>query len=298
MLIRNATYDSHIVANDSDGQISIFENVRIKNNPLSDSFVFVRGTHIPITCTPHYFHFLKEYYGFYLYYKNNYDSSTKYLWIENDYFYPAYQNMGNVCRYCSSQVSDGTTINNISKINLHIEKLVILFDSQKCIMGESYQQPNYSYTPGINNELRKSILPFIKQSRFGKNIYLSRKIVSENLPNHPVDFGNRALQNWKNEQMRLRYVDPNLEDEIEKDYANKGYEIVQLSGMDILDQASIFNHAEKISGLLGTAFYNGIFSNEKTVFEALKLNKDYHYGFDIDISTVLPNSVFEYKELY
>lgn len=298
MLIRNAIYDSHTVVNDTDGPISIFENVRICNNPLSDSFVFVPGTHIPITCAPHYFHFLKEYYGFYLYYRNKYDSSVKYLWIENDYFYPAYQNMGNVCRYCSDQISDGTIINNFFKTNLQIEKLVILFDSQKCIMGESYQQPNYSYTPGINNELRKSIIPFIKQTRFGKNIYLSRKIVSENLPNHPVTFGNHVLQNWKNEQIRLRYVDPNLEDEIEKDYANKGYEIVQLSGMDILSQASIFNYAEKISGLLGTAFYNGIFSNEKTVFEALKLNKHYHYGFDIDISTVLPNSVFKYRELY
>ena len=298
MLIRNAIYDSHTVVNDTDGPISIFENVRICNNLLSDSFVFVPGTHIPITCTPLYFHFLKEYYGFYLYYRNKYDSSVKYLWIENDYFYPAYQNMGNVCKYCSDQISDGTIINNFFKTNLHIEKLVILFDSQKCIMGESYQQPNYSYTPGINNELRKSIIPFIKQTRFGKNIYLSRKIVSENLPNHPVNFGNHVLQNWKNEQIRLRYVDPNLEDEIEKDYANKGYEIVQLSGMDILSQASIFNYAEKISGLLGTAFYNGIFSNEKTVFEALKLNKHYHYGFDIDISTVLPNSVFKYRELY
>lgn len=298
MLIRNATYDSHTVVNDTDGPISVFENVRIKNNPLLGDFVFFTGTHIPITCTPHYFHFLKEYYGFYLYYKNKYDSKAKYLWIENDYFYPPYQNMDKVCKYCSDQISNGTVINNTPKINLHIEKLVILFDSQKCIMGEAYQQPNYTYTPGINNELRKSIIPFIKQTSFSKNIYLSRKIVSENLPNHPVDSGNHVLQNWKNEQIRLRYVDPTLEDEIEKDYANKGYEIVQLSGMDILSQASIFNYAEKISGLLGTAFYNGIFSNEKTFFEALKLNKNYHYGFDIDISTVLPNSVFKYKELY
>ena len=298
MLIQNATYDSHTIVDDTDGPISIFENVRIQNNRLSNDFVFICGTYVPITCTAHYFHFLKEYYGFYIYYKNKYDQNAKYLWIEHDYFYPVYQNMDSVCRHCYGQISDGIVLKNLSGMNLHIEKLVILFDSQKCIIGATYEQPSYLYTPGINAELRKDVLPMMKKSQHGKKIYLSRKIVSENLPNHPVRQGHESLEKWKSEQIRLRYVDPELEERVEAEYSAKGYEILQLSGMDILEQAYVFNNAEKVAGPLGTAFYNGIFSSEQTSFEGLKLNKNYHYGFDVDIKTVLPNASFEYREMY
>jgi hypothetical protein len=298
MLIQNATYDSHTIVVDADGPISIFENVRIQNNPLSNDFVFICGTYVPITCTPHYFHFLKEYYGFYIYYKNKYDHDAKYLWIEHDYFYPSYQNMDSVCRHCYDQISDGIVLKNFPGVNLHIEKLVILFDSQKCITGATYEQPSYLYTPGINSELRKDILPMMRRSHHGKKIYLSRKIVSEDLPNHPVRPGHESLKKWKSEQIRLRYVDPELEERVEAEYSANGYEILQLSGMDILEQAYIFNNAEKVAGPLGTAFYNGIFSSEKTNFEGLKLNKNYHYSFDVDVRTVLPNASFEYREIY
>lgn len=299
MILKNGTYDKHTVIYDTDGPISVFTNVKIKNNPHSNDFIPLCGTFVPITCTPHYFHFLKEYYGFYIYFKNKYNADAKYLKIEDgSYFYPAYQNMARVCGYCYDQISDGATFNNFFNINLEIEKLIILFDSQKCITGPLYSQPDYLKTPGINTVLRNTVLSKIKKTTHSKKLYLSRKIVSKHLPNFPVDSSNESLQRWKNQQMLLRYVDPTLEDKIEQKYYNEGYEIVQLSGVDILEQASMFYHAEKIAGPIGTAFYNGIFSSDQTIFDALMLNPNYFYAFDVDIKTVLPNALFRYKYDY
>lgn len=293
-MIRNATYSKHTVIQDTDGPISIFENVNIINNPSNPNKIFFSGTYIPITCTPHYFHFLKEYYGFYLYFKQKYDNDAKYLWIENNYFYPAYQNMLGICDYCHNTLGEGPAINNQSSENIAIEKLIILFDSQRCIMSDSYQQPDYSYTPGINATIRAQMLPKVPQKDVQHKLYLSRKIVSEHLPNFPVNQGNTALEQWKQNQLRLRYVDPAKEQEIENQYKEQGYDIIQPSGMSLLEQVSLFQHADKVAGLLGTAFYNGIFANEHTSFEALRINPEYYYDFEQDIKTVLPNVNFTY----
>lgn len=297
-MIKNATYSRHTVIEDADGPISVFENVSIIKNPSNPNKIFFSGTYIPITCTPHYFHFLKEYYGFYLYFKQKYDNDAKYLWIENNYFYPVYQNMLGICDYCHSTLDEGCALNNQSNENIVIEKLVILFDSQRCIMSNSYQQPDYFHTPGINATIRAQMLPRVTKKDTQHKLYLSRRIVSEHLPSFPVNQGNTVLEQWKQDQLRLRYVDPAKEQEIENQYKEQGYDIIQLSGMSLLDQVSLFQHADKVAGLLGTAFYNGIFSNEHTSFEALRINPEYYYDFEQDIKTVLPNVNFTYKLLY
>jgi len=297
MLIKNATYNKHSIIEDSDGPISIFEDVTIINNPSSEK-IFFSGTYIPITCTPHYFHFLKEYYGFYLYYKEKYDANAQYLWIDHHYFYPAYQNMIGICDFCHKTLGEGWTITDWHNKNFFIKKLVILFDSQRCIMNESYQQPSYAYTPGINATIRAQMLPRVPQEDIRHKLYLSRKIVSEHLPTFPVGQSNAPLEKWKQDQLRLRYVDPAKEQELEDYYQQQGYTIIQLSGMSLLEQVSLFQHADKVTGLLGTAFYNGIFANEHTSFEALRINPEYYYDFEQDIKTVLPYADFNYKLLY
>lgn len=295
MFLRNATYDSCEIIKDSDGPISIFKNVKICNNPDVDSKTVLRGTYIPISCTPHYFHFLKECYGFYLYFKQKYQPNAKYLDVKNIYFYPEYQKMNLVCDYCYQTINDGVTVENFFTSNFEIEKLVILFDSQKLVIGNDYVQPDYSYTPGINNVLRNTMLKDVELQKAEKKIYLSRKIVSQYLPNYPVKEGHTALDKWKKEQLRLRYVEPEIEQKIEDYYGNKGYEIVQLSGMELLEQVTLFQRTKEVAGLLGTAFYNGIFANENTAFTALRINPDYFYNFEMDIKTVLPNAAFHYE---
>lgn len=295
MFLKNATYDNHKIIEDSDGPISIFENVKICNNPDTDYKTILKGTFVPISCTPHYFHFLKEYYGFYLYIKQKYEPNAKYLDIKNIYYYPEYQKMNLVCDYCYQTINDGIAVDNFFTSNFEIEKLVILFDSQKCVIGDDYVQPDYSRTPGINNVLRDMMLKDKKPQKAEKKLYLSRKIVSQYLPDYPVQKGHTALDKWKKEQLRLRYVDPEIEQSIEDYYRDEGYEIVQLSGMELLEQVSLFQAAKEVAGLLGTAFYNGIFANKDTTFTALRINPDYFYNFEMDVKTVLPNAVFNYK---
>lgn len=292
-LINNAGYGKQELIIDSDGPISVFNEVRFNGQPS----LRLEGSYIPITCTSHYFHFLKEYLGFYLYFREKYDPNVKFLWLDNNIYYPPHQNMGQVCGWGWDQVlgNAGVRIHQFTLPGVSIEKLIILFDNAKCVTSNLYRDPDYQDTPGINSVLRKLLLRQIDVVKPEK-LFLSRKIVSEHLPNHPEY--TEQMKQWKENQLSLRYVEPAKEDAIEAEYLEKGYRIVQLSGMSIIEQASMFNAATHVSGLLGTAFFNGIFANEQTEFEAIRVNRAYWYNFEKDVKNVLPRAKFTYRHLY
>lgn len=291
-LLNNASYRKHEIIVDRDGPVSVFEHVSFRG----DSELVLDGSYIPITCTSHYFHFLKEYLGFYLYWREKYDPDVKFLWLDNNIYYPPHQDMQNVCDWAWNQIigNAGVRIHQFTLPGVRIEKLVVLFDNAKCITSSFYRDPDYNDTPGINGVLRRMVLRKIKPTEPAK-LFLSRRIVSEHLPVHPEY--TPQMKKWKEHQLSLRYVEPERELEIEREYADKGYEIVQLSGMSIIEQASMFNSATHVAGLIGTAFYNGIFANEQTEFEGLRINPVYFYDFAKEIRSVLPNAKFTYRRI-
>jgi hypothetical protein len=135
----------------------------------------------------------------------------------------------------------------------------------------------------------------VKDESLPKKIFLTRKIVSQELPDHP---GNTEGQySWKRDQLRLRYNPPWLEDAIEQFFIDEGYELVQLSGMTIPEQVNFFYNASHVACMLGTAFYNGIFSRQWTKFTAVRVTPSYWYDFEGDIQSVV-NVKFDYANVY
>ena len=283
-------YDSCEIINDKNNEIRVFENI-ILGKINSEKILCFSGTNLIITCTPHYFHYLKEYYASFLYYKNNYDKSSKYLWIENPtYIYPKHQDMCNVCEWTESLISKDCAgkfdINILINSCVLVERLVVIFDGQQVLAQYKKRFTDYTNTPGLNMELRSMFIekgnPKVDKN---KKIFISRRLVSKELKdwNYP-----HLLDSvWLNTQRRLRYHPDWVEEEIENIFSENGYSIIQPSGMPMDEQISIFANATHVAGLLGTGFYNGIFCKPSTKFTALRINPDYWYDFEGDIKSVI-----------
>jgi capsular polysaccharide biosynthesis protein len=67
--------------------------------------------------------------------------------------------------------------------------------------------------------------------------------------------------------------------------------------MTIPEQVNFFYNASHVAGLLGTAFYNGIFSRQWTKFTAVRVTPSYWYDFEGDIQSVV-NVKFDYANVY
>jgi hypothetical protein len=62
-------YKDIITYDHGENTIYEFESVRYGNNNKESIVRKLKGTYLPIVPTPHHFHFLKEYVGSFLYYK-------------------------------------------------------------------------------------------------------------------------------------------------------------------------------------------------------------------------------------
>lgn len=295
------TYDSVNIERDSNGLIYTFENVILGGKDENSSIVCLSGTHVVFSGVPHYFHFLKEYLAVYLHTRRAIDKDAKYIWIEHDNFYfPKYQEMRSVHDLVFQMLSgfDGIRLKDtdLENTTLLIEKLVVMWDSQMVVVNEKFPRHDYGKTPTLNNELREFFSEFaVEDPSLPKKIFLTRKIVSEELPKHPdYDYSGNT---WKKEQIRLRWNPPWVEDAIEDYFMSQGYAVVQLSGISLPDQVRLFHNVDHVAGLLGTAFYNGIFSKPGTQFIAIRTNPSYWYNFEGDIKSVI-DTPFLYINLY
>ena len=284
------TYDSCKIINDKNNFIRVYENVIIGNHESRNVKCF-NGTNLIITCTPHYFHYLKEYFASFIYYKKTYDSSAKYLWIENaGYVYPKHQQMCDVCDWTMSFIANDCAgrfdLSSLHQSCLIIERLVVVFDGQAIIANYDEEFKDYTKTPGLNAELRymfleKAKYPKVKQDK----IFISRRIVSEQLANW--QFTNPEHDKWLKTQILLRYHEDWIEEEIENVFLENGYAIIQPSGMPMDEQIGLFASATHVAGLLGTGFYNGIFCKRGTKFTAIMINPKYWYPFEDDIGSLV-----------
>lgn len=282
--------DSYRVINDTNNYIRIYENVVIGNYGSGKVKCF-NGTNLIITCTPHYFHYLKEYFASFLYYKHTYDHSAKYLWVDNSsYAYPKHQQMCDVCEWTESFIEKDCAgrfdVSLLRESCVIIERLVVVFDGQQVIADYNDKFKDYTNTPGLNAELRymfleKARYPEIKQDK----LFISRRVVSQQLANW--EFTDPKTDRWLQEQIRLRYHDDWIEEEIENVFAENGYSIIQPSGMPMNEQIGLFASASHVAGVLGTGFYNGIFCKSGTQFTAITIHPDYWYPFEDDIRDVV-----------
>jgi hypothetical protein len=295
------TYDSVDIEQDPNGVVYTFNNVILGGQANDSSIICLNGTNVVFSGVPHYFHFLKEYLSVYLHTRRTIDKNAKYIWIDHDgYHFPKYQDMKSVHNLVFQMMSgfEGIRLKDTDFYNttLLIEKLVVMWDSQMVIVNEQFPRNDYGNTPTLNLELREFFSQYaIEDSSLPKKIFLTRKIVSEDLPKHP-DYDSTG-QKWKKEQIRLRSNPAWVEDAIEDHFVSQGYKIVQLSGMPLPDQVRLFHNVERVAGLLGTAFYNGIFSKPGTQFTAIRTTPDYWYNFEGDIKGVI-DTPFTYINLY
>lgn len=294
-------YDTVSVEQDPNGYVYTFENVILGKAVEDANIVCLNGTYVVFSGVPHYFHFLKECLSVFLYVRRTIDKDAKYLWIDHDHFYfPLHQDMRSIHSSVFQMMSqfDGVRLKDtdLSSKTLLIEKLVVMWDSQMVIVNNKFPKHDYGKTPMLNAELRQFFSEYaVDNSSLPKKIFLTRKIVSEELPKHP-DHDN-ASQRWKKEQMRLRWNEPWIEDAIEDYFMSLGYSIFQLSGMSLKDQVQLFYNTDYVAGLLGTAFYNGIFSKSGTRFAAIRTNPNYWYNFEGDIKSVITTD-FNYVNIY
>jgi len=294
------SYEKYELIDDPNGAIHAFTHVSF-GNPLSKNIVCLPGTYSLFCCVPHYFHFLKEYLAFYLYYKNKYDNSLKYLWIDhNKFMYPKNQNMPHICDFTFKRIDmfSGARVadSEIHESTYLVEKIVVMFDSQHALLNKKVKQSNYWGTPDLNKELALFFQQYAERDDLSpKKIFLSRKIVSEELPKYPEN--SQEGISWKRRQISLRYNEPWVENTIEDFFADNDYVSVQLSGMTIPEQVKLFYNATDVAGLLGTAFYNGIFSNSGTNFIAIRTSPAYWYDFENDIKSVITAN-FNYVNVY
>jgi len=282
----NNSYDSLQILENDMTPIYVFKNLKLGN--FSGEKVYLPGTYMVITPTPHYFHFLKEYLGSYLYYKNNHNKNTKYLWLDHDqYYFRPYQQIKEVVKETFNLLDDDgfvTKKEDFADKLFIIDELVIMFEGQKMILRDIVPHFNYQNTPEINKE----IVSFFKQyqvqdNEYPEKIFISRKIVSKALE------GKEGSQEYK-----YRYVPEYIENAIEDFFIEKGFKIIELSGMPIKEQIKLFYNAKEVAGILGTGFFNGMFCKNMTKFIAIRTNDIYNYGFSDDISAVID---FDYQDI-
>lgn len=267
-----------------------FDQVLIENNEFTKKNI-LNGTYMLLTNSGHYFHFLKEYVGSYLYYKKHIDDNLKILWVEADWQAPDFHDTNQPIEKCFEMLKvDCPEIIKISlgefiTQNFKIEKLAVIADPGWMILNRSFPPYEQSLN-GCNKELREFIKPLMIEDLLKpKKIFISRKKVSE------------SLREKKDFKSISRYNPEWLEKAIEDFFKIRGYTIIELSGMTIEDQVSYFYNADYVAGQMGAGLINGIFSKDGTKFVCIKTHKWFHYPYDEDIWQVI-NAEYEYAELY
>lgn len=294
-------FSKHEIIENRNTPIHILSDVTIGDTSRGNACsMSIPGTNMIMTCTPHYFHFLKEYVGSYLYYRNNFDKDTKFIWMQNaGYTYPVYQDTRGLCSIISDHFSGSSNARldyqDFSIGTFKIERLVLMLDSQKAIVDLSGSNTKYFDTPDINREIRKEFSRFGTKNHSPQKIFLTRSLVNKNLKRFPVK--NESQKKWLDDQIRLRHIESDVEQAIEKVFVERGFSIIDPSVIGFHEQIGIFKSCSHFAGFLGTAFYNGIFSENGTNFTAIRMDDQYWYDFEGDIKSVIDCN-FSYIQLY
>jgi capsular polysaccharide biosynthesis protein len=273
---KNTIYEfNNVVFNEGKGKEEIFDE-----------------NYILVAPTGHYFHFLKESFGSYLYYKEHIDKNIKVLWTHLNFDHlPNFHKIDSVLEYLFKRIKhDNPELLFINELELwqrtlRFKKIVIIYDGGRILVNQSF--PLFEQKINANNKVIRSFFKdlMIDDKTKPKKIYISRRLVSQELKaNNDLSSISRYNPEW-------------LEDAVEDYFKNNGYEIIELSNMSIQDQISYFYNAHYIAGQMGAGLINGIFSKNNTKFVCVNIHKWFHYPYDEDIFQVI-KAKYDYVYLY
>lgn len=272
-------YDSLTTYSHDNNTIYEFNSVKYSNDQTLVKKL--NGTYLPVVSGLHYFHFLKEYVGSFLYYKKHINKDARVLWLNINIKTYKYHD-------CSKPVEEILNLlleNNIPVIfldpdelfkhNLEFEKIAIIYDPAAYIV--STQFPYFDQFKHTNNiEVRDFLKPLmIKDSSYPKKVYVSRKQVSSYLEKNNL------------KDHISRYNEKHVENALEYFFINKGYTKIDFSGMTLKDQIMYMYNASHVAGLMGAGTWNGIFCDNDVKYFCIKTHMWFNHEYNKDIESVI-----------
>ena len=274
-------FDSFKTYDHTENTIYEFGNVRYSQKNSKETIRKLKGTYLPIVPCPHYFHFIKEYLGSFLYYRKHIDPKAKVLWI--DCYWPGdeFHNTQEPIQKTLEMLSDNDIpftfihLNDMFSHNIEIEKVAVIYDTSAFVVSSSF--PHFDQFKHTNNaEVRDFFSPLMKKDiSYPKKVYVSRRKVSESL----------QRQNKKNHISR--YNEDHVENALEDFFVEKGYSVIDFSGMKLEQQIMHMYNATHVAGLMGAGTWNGIFCDNGVNYICLKTHKWFHHEYNKDIESVI-----------
>lgn len=265
------------------GENTIYEflDVRYSLQNKESAIRKLKGTYMPIVPAPHYFHFLKEYLGSFLYYKKHIDENVKILWLDStwsgDLFHDTQEPIQKTLKMLSEQNIPIVFINidDVFKSNIEFEKVAVIYDTSTFFVSTEF--PHFDQFKHTNNiEVREFFKCLMKKdSSYPQKVYISRKKVSE------------ILEKENKQNHISRYNKKHVEDALEDFFIQKGYTSIDFSGMPLEEQIMYMYNATHVSGLMGAGTWNGIFCDNNVKYFCLKTHMWFHHEYDKDIKQVV-----------
>jgi len=275
-----------------DNTIFIFGDVVFGSENATTSPRYFGGTYMPISPASHYFHFLKEYVGSFLYYKKHIDETVKPLWIETPVLTLDYHDTNKpiqtIFDLLVNKIKNPIVFLNYNLMNnlhLHFEKIAVIYDSAVVFVSSEF--PHFDQFKHTNNkEVRDFLQDFlIKDSSYPQKVYVSRKKVS-------------AVLNANNSKTHISRPNEIYVDEAIEDYfIQSGFSVIDFSGMELENQIKYMYNATHVAGLIGANTWNGIFCDNNTTFYCIKTQRWFNHPYDVDIKSVI-NANFNYVDLF
>lgn len=258
-----------------------FENVRYATTNEEKRIRKLKGTYLPIVPTPHYFHFLKEYLGSFLYYREHINPAAKVLWINAHWEAEDYHDTHEPIQKTLEILSEKNipivflNINQILDNNIEFEKVAIIYDPAAFFVSTEF--PYFDQFKHTNNEqVREFFKDFmIKDLSYPKKVYVSRRSVSKYL----------SKNNMKSHISR--YNEDHVEDALEDFFVQRGYHVINFSGMPIQEQIMYMYNATHVSGLMGANTWNSIFCNNGVKHYCLQTHMWFNHEYNKDIEKVI-----------
>jgi len=291
LLNHGATFTKLNTFDHKENTVYEFENVRYLSSGLDSKIRVFKGTYLPIVPCPHYFHFLKEYVGSFLYYRKHIDKDAKVLWIESRWGDDKYHDTDEPIQQIFEMLSEKNipivymSADAMTRHSIEFEKIAVIYDTSTYIV--STQFPYFDQFKHTNNvEVRAFLKRFlIKDPNYPSKVYVSRRKVSEEL----------EKKNMKDHISR--YNEKHVEDALEDFFVSRGYKVIDFSGMPLKQQIMHMYNATHVAGLMGAGTWNGIFCDYGVKYFCLKTHMWFHHEYNKDIETVID---FDYRliEIY
>jgi hypothetical protein len=276
------TFESMGAYNHGENAIYEFNKVRSGTDVDETKIRKLTGTYLPIVPAPHHFHFLKEYLGSFLYYRDHINRNAKVLWIDvqgwnGDDWHNSHEPMQKSLEFLSETNIPIVFIGDqeLTKSNLEFEKVAVIYDTSAFFVSKQF--PLFDQFRHTNNEqVREFFSRFmIKDQTYPKKVYVSRRNVSEFLEKN----------NMKTHISR--YNEKHVEDALEDFFVKRGYQVINFSGMTIQQQIMYMYNATHVAGLMGAGTWNGIFCDNGVKYFCLQTHMWFLHEYNKDMERVI-----------